>query len=218
MKIKKILSVEDTRQWEEGPDDRFYPVPGSGIENNCGRCGRKHEVHAIVLLDDDKTNMIVGTGCMKADEAEIATQVRSILNSQKTLKKLQFQMITQEELRSEYMRIKLLVDAMTPPKVEIEETEGRVGYEQRELIRKRVYHVGDASSWETSHPSLINGYEWRAKERIECAESFWRENRAKELGMTYDMKGAFNYRVSDLEKRIKKIEEKIMTKLKEGSK
>ena len=121
MKIIKVLCVEDTRQWEEGPDDRWYPVPGSGIKNNCGRCGREHEVHATVLLDDEKTTMLVGTGCMAADEAEVATQIRSIVNSQKTLKKLKFEMIGQEELRSEYMRIKLLVDAMTPPDPVIEE-------------------------------------------------------------------------------------------------
>lgn len=87
LKIVRILSVEDTRMWEEGPDDRWYPVPGSGQENQCARCGRAHEVHATVLLEDN-TSIIVGTGCMHADESELAGQVRSILNAKNTLQQL----------------------------------------------------------------------------------------------------------------------------------
>ncbi len=30
MKITRVISVEDTHHWEEGPDDRWYPIPGSG--------------------------------------------------------------------------------------------------------------------------------------------------------------------------------------------
>jgi len=61
--IIKILSVVDTREYEEGPDDKWYPIPGSGREHQCYRCGRLHEIHAEVLLDDEKI-VVVGTGCM----------------------------------------------------------------------------------------------------------------------------------------------------------
>ena len=52
MKIERILKVVDTRQYEEGPDDKWYPIVGSGHEHACARCGRMHEIHAIVLLND----------------------------------------------------------------------------------------------------------------------------------------------------------------------
>lgn len=49
MEIVRIVRVVDTREYtEEG--DRWVPVPGSGIENECARCGRLYEVHATVEL------------------------------------------------------------------------------------------------------------------------------------------------------------------------
>lgn len=86
MKIKRIIEIVDTRQYEE-VNDRYQPIPGSGELNICDRCGRTHEVHAKVLLEDD-TTAVVGTGCMNAESTEIQSRVKSIFSATKTLKKL----------------------------------------------------------------------------------------------------------------------------------
>ncbi len=83
-KIVKILKVKDTRQYQEEPDGRFYPIPGSGSEHECDRCGRIHEVHATVLTDDGQT-LTVGTGCMLAESTEIA---RALLRLDHAAKRL----------------------------------------------------------------------------------------------------------------------------------
>ena len=219
MKIKKIISVEDTREWEEGPDDRWYPVPGSGVKNNCGRCGREHEVHAIVLLDDDKSQMIVGTGCMKADEAEVATQVRSILNSQKTLRKLRCELRKKIDLAKRCVEIRNQVAGLNIPEIVVEDSPGngrlvgrKVDYEGQ---RTRTYWCGDGFAF-MRYGSFSNDHEdlRRVEEREQCARNSWTRNREREFGMTSAMEYAAGS-VSDLEKRIKKIEEKIAAKLKE---
>ena len=61
----KILDVVDTRTYEEGPDDRWHPVPGSGTVNQCDRCGKNHEVHVLVE-DQDGREHVVGTNCAHA--------------------------------------------------------------------------------------------------------------------------------------------------------
>lgn len=56
MKIKKIIEVVDTREYEtmEGRlgRDRSVPIPGSGEINVCCRCGKEHEVHVHVEFED----------------------------------------------------------------------------------------------------------------------------------------------------------------------
>lgn len=65
--IVRVVKVVDTRSYVED-GDRFVPVPGSGQVRDCDRCGRPHEVHAYVELDDGKT-IVVGTGCYLADDS-----------------------------------------------------------------------------------------------------------------------------------------------------
>lgn len=62
-----VLRVVDTRAYIED-DDRWIAVAGSGDSHECGRCGRRHEVHAYI---EDATGRqdIVGVGCMNADRA-----------------------------------------------------------------------------------------------------------------------------------------------------
>src|SRR5688572_32930996 len=60
--VLRIISIIDTREYEEIADGRFAPVPGSGTENECSFCRRLHEVHATVELTDGST-VVIGTGC-----------------------------------------------------------------------------------------------------------------------------------------------------------
>lgn len=64
MKIIKVVSVVDTREYEE-VGDSFVPVPGSGNPNACGRCGREHEIHWTVLLEGGD-QAVVGGSCAKS--------------------------------------------------------------------------------------------------------------------------------------------------------
>lgn len=61
-----VERVVDTREWVEGPDDRWYAIPGSGSVRECDRCSRTHEIHATVI-DANGATWTVGTGCMDAD-------------------------------------------------------------------------------------------------------------------------------------------------------
>lgn len=83
MKIVKILSVVDTRQYEE-VGDKWVPIPGSGDEHECSRCGKPHEVHATVLTEDGKTK-VVGTGCAAKDNMEMASRFNSLDRASKRL-------------------------------------------------------------------------------------------------------------------------------------
>ena len=64
-----ILDVVDTRAVEEVDDNVWKPIAGSGIENECGRCNRLHEVHAHVR-DANGIEAVVGTGCRNADAGQ----------------------------------------------------------------------------------------------------------------------------------------------------
>ena len=74
--IVKVLSIVDTREWIEGPDDRWIAVAGSGNARDCDRCGRSHEIHATVELSDRST-CIVGVGCAKAESLDVQRSLAS---------------------------------------------------------------------------------------------------------------------------------------------
>lgn len=63
MKIKKILSIRDTRSMAE-VDSRMVAIAGSGEKSQCALCGHLHEIHATVLLDTG-SSVVVGIGCAK---------------------------------------------------------------------------------------------------------------------------------------------------------
>lgn len=87
--IRRILSVVDTREYEE-QGDRWVPIPGSGEVNECSRCGREHEVHATVELEDGST-VVVGTGCMKGEsvpDREIERLSRAAMRSKRAAAEL----------------------------------------------------------------------------------------------------------------------------------
>lgn len=208
MKIIKILRVEDTRQWEEIEDDRWIPIPGSGTEHQCSRCGRSHEIHATVLLEDGK-EAIVGTGCMKADESEIAGQIRSILKSQRTLVALERKLEKWRKLKIQADAIMVEVDKLPVPPCEVVKTNPvKVGYAASAEPTMYV-QCGDCCS------VMIKRYDldaWeRKRERFECAQYYWRERRQTERGMTYEMRSAAGW-VADLVKRIEKQKKRIQEK------
>lgn len=82
--IIRIISVRDTRDYEE-QDDRWVPIPGSGLERECDRCHRTHEVHVDVELSDG-TTACVGRGCARGDSME--TSIKGAISSETTRARL----------------------------------------------------------------------------------------------------------------------------------
>lgn len=225
MKIIKVLRVEDTRQYEEVQDDVWKPIPGTGIENQCARCGRSHEVHATVEIafDDGTTgSMIVGTGCMTADETEFATKIRSVLNSQRTLAKLERRLAKYEALEVQRAAIMVEVDKLSVPPCEIRLANLCIVGRAITYAPRLTMFCGDGDAWlSDNHPTSGRDGEEYMAERRQCATWVWKEERAKERGMTRDMKNAAHYYIPDLKKRIdkqrKKIAELMAQKVSENS-
>jgi hypothetical protein len=86
-KKMKILKIEDTREYEEGPNDRWIAIAGSGILNQCERCNKDHEVH-ITVQDGEKV-YTVGTGCAKKENMISDKQAKSGNSTAKTIAKWQ---------------------------------------------------------------------------------------------------------------------------------
>lgn len=96
----KILKIEDTRQYEEGPNDKWIPIPGSGIEHNCQRCNKSHEVHVIV--QDDNLVFTVGTGCAKKEDMISDKQTKIGSSTAKNIAKLTAQIAHLAPLAQEW--------------------------------------------------------------------------------------------------------------------
>ncbi len=193
MKIKRILSVEDTRQYEEGPDDKWYPIPGSGVVNQCARCGRDHEVHATVELENG-TTIIVGTGCMTADENDVACRVRSVLATQRTLKKNEGLLARYQALDAQKKMIAADVNLMTLPPIVSSQFERTIG-------RKCTINGFTMGTTFIRAEMLTPG----VREQLEGS---WRYDQQRAKGLTLQMDSA-HYMVDLLQGRIEKSKAKI---------
>lgn len=160
--IVKIISVVDTREYVED-GDRFVPIPGSGQARECDRCGRSHEVHASVLLDDG-SQAIVGTGCM--GEESLAREARNALARAKKSRVEGLKYKRKEARREAWDRVRVEVLELRPPEHEVATKNG-----------ERVIVVGDAYVyWPTWHQDQ--------QERVRAVVDRWRGNRMVERGVT----------------------------------
>jgi uncharacterized protein (DUF342 family) len=112
MKIVKIVSVVDTREYEE-QGDSFVPIPGSGNPNTCTRCGRVHEVHWNVLLEDGQ-EAVVGGSCAKAYSLDFKI-VQGAERKASRMKRLTTELATYESRLSELERVIVEVGALKQP-------------------------------------------------------------------------------------------------------
>lgn len=125
MNIVKVISVIDTREYEE-QGDSFVPIPGSGNPNVCSRCGREHEIHWTVQLEDGQ-NAIVGGSCAKSSSLD-AKVVQSAERQASNLKRLSRELSTYEGRLAELERVIAEVAALPrPPFIEgeLELSDGR---------------------------------------------------------------------------------------------
>lgn len=167
-KIVRILKVVDTRTYEEGPDDKWRPIPGSGDKRCCDRCQREHEIHAYVELDNGQ-QAIVGTGCMKSSDLHMADRLKSLASAAKRLALLDCQEASHKARVEEWEKVRKEVEALPVPPVEM----------KREGDRFR-FTVGE-EGWALGYSSVERDARER-KERENCAIEGWRAARMKERG------------------------------------
>lgn len=195
-RIARVLSVVDTREYEE-IGDRWVPVPGSGVETPCARCGRIHEVHWIVELEDG-SQADIGRTCAKAGTMD----VRVVLGAESKAKRL-------ARLRSEVVRLECELAerraaeakaaALPLPPVEF----GEQRFQNRPGIRTAT--CGDACVW------LLDGI--YSEERAKTLEDAWRARRVQEFT---DVDSPAYFIESQLEttrKLIRIFEEKLQSRI-----
>lgn len=112
MKIVKVISVVDTREYEE-QGDSFVPIPGSGNLNTCSRCSRVHEVHWNVLLEDGQ-EAVVGGSCAKAYSLDLKI-VQGAERQASQRKRLAAELSTYERRLQELERVIVEVGALQQP-------------------------------------------------------------------------------------------------------
>ncbi len=145
--------------------------------NQCARCGRLHEVHVTVQLDDG-TAAIVGTGCMVKDNLEMTAVIRSAESAAKRLARTRYQLADLEKHWAEFQVCLAKVEKMTLPEIERSEEESKIDrgpLATRPAEKSRLLKMGDA------HVHLY-GAQWNDPERLATLVWAWRENRLRELG------------------------------------
>ncbi len=168
--IVKVLRVTDTRDYIEGPDDKWVPVPGSGEIATCARCGRAHEVHAEVLLRSGG-HAIVGTGCAMKDAVDLASGIKSEESRAKTIRRWETRLAFLREELARYGQIMRDVERLPLPKIDRERNRTNNGW--------RYFIVGTGKS-------LVFVQDWemqmgREREQVEGGFDGWRRDRAREI-------------------------------------
>lgn len=192
LNIVRILSVVDTRQYEE-QGDRWVPIPGSGNARECTRCGREHEVHAEVLLGDGRT-AVVGTGCAEKSTMDpaIRTAATSGDRAAKRLASLRAQLagLTVKVAKWDAVWAEVMALPLPAMREEPAAPESK-DHDQGELV------MGDAS---------IPLRTWTARaEREQCLVSSWRSKRMEERGFNRWRDQIPGYRLENVERDIEKL-------------
>lgn len=192
--IQKILSVVDTRQFEE-IGDRWVPIPGSGHDHICSRCGRPHEIHATVLLDNG-TEMLVGTGCASKENAELASCFMALDRAAKRLAMLLSEQSAHNAKVSAFEAASAMVDSMSRPEIAIGFGVWSVGREAGTKFQTLV--CGDA---EVRCPS------GDSDERRRCVVDVWKSKRMAELGFPNRIHARcdFTREIARLQKRMEQL-------------
>ena len=180
--IIEILSVVDTREYEL-VGDKCVAIPDSGIDHECSRCGKLHQVHAHVRLEDN-TTAVVGTGCMKNASMELVRELNRAVTTAKKTAKLNAQLKRLTVLKDDYAVIIKAVASLPLPEIRYE-SDPVDGWNRTFIVMgdtRRIYDSNHAVADELS------------------VRHAWTEARATELGATYDHKNA----VKELQNILKK--------------
>lgn len=211
-RIVKLVKIVDTRQTEivEGRYgvERSVPIPGSGTENECYRCGALHEVHAYVELEDG-SQVVVGTGCARREALDAGDQAlaRAISSADRRAKAI-------VALRAEIARLEPIVQAgedaiqdahkaarNTPPVVvyDVSEDDKSVRYKLvcGDVERQGVYH-----KHKTYTPSAFSRW-LKDDERI--VRTDWSIRREREIrALDHSIRGE-RHQLADARLKLKKL-------------
>ena len=115
-RIVRIVSVVDTREYEEVSDGKFKPIQGSGSTATCSRCGRGHEVHATVELSDGTTT-VVGTGCANKIDLSIEKEMRAAETHAKSGRRLQAELTATQAKLEQCSKVRAQILALPLPEI-----------------------------------------------------------------------------------------------------
>lgn len=175
-KIVKILDVVDTRSYEE-VGERWVPIKDSGEKNECARCGRLHEVHAHVQLEDG-SKAIVGTGCMTKDEVDPVV-VKKMVQKAKVTRVLTTKAAYYQKLIDEMEAAWKKVDAMNFPRHSVENADLYDEEDGRLRARRDKYTMGDVYVYDIDPAHLSSEYA-----SVERLQQTWQRKRLQDLGIT----------------------------------
>lgn len=114
----KILNVQDTRSYEETSPGVWAVVPGSGDWRTCPRCGQPHVIHATVLLDNGRTE-VLGRECARGASVSLAKAVDTAFNAQAAEDKLRRAIVSLGRAAEDWERGKAAVEGLSPPPLEV---------------------------------------------------------------------------------------------------
>lgn len=199
--VEKILSVEDTRSYEE-VGDTFKPVSGSGILNSCKRCGKLHEIHAQVKMSNGEV-WTVGTSCMAVGNKELAARFRSAESAAKKIAALTAKKARAVAYATKYRATREELTALGFP----ETTTGEVAYPGTNSKSLRA-RMGDASVcyYPQSGTACFQSGGFDA-ERAQCLRSSYLDNRMAERG--FRRHPATNGELADIDRDIRKAEARL---------
>lgn len=188
-RIVKVLEVVDTREFVED-GDRWIPVPGSGTEHACDRCGRTHEVHALVELAD-KSTAVVGSGCMKAESVEVQKALRSGASRAKTLARLKAELAGWKAKLTLAEQARAEVRALPYPAVQ-----GPFLSPSGSML---IFEMDGAQVWQAPRDGQAI-----TAERLDCLRQGWTENYLVSR-RGWNSEARCKDRIGDIEKRILRL-------------
>lgn len=201
----KIIAVIDTREYIQGPDDKFFPVPGSGDLNICDRCGKGHEIHYHIEIEGK--GKVVGGGCAKLDGLISETQHKSLGSASMTLAKNQAKLLFLLEQQNKEEVYEKEVEKLELPEIEKGEFEHLSSFDYVSTwklgdVKVNVFKTegeSETAKYNTSQ-SAKNGFdnlmrEWKLKRFYEFAPK--------------GFKRVSEYDIEKVDQQIKRAEKKI---------
>ena len=173
IRIVRLLSVHDTRQYEEVRDGVWKPIPGSGTVAQCARCGRDHEVHATVEFSDGRS-AIVGTGCAAQGSMEpsVAT-FESADRAARRIAQLQAQLVSVRKEMDGWREQRARIDSVALPEVRHEPHPSGAGLMVAKMEGGQVWYREAAGGF--------------TAERRECLIDSWKNSAMRSAGFTRDL-------------------------------
>ncbi len=195
-KIVRIIDVRDTRDRIE-IDDRWVPVPGTGVMRPCDRCGKTHEIHVDVELSNG-TRANIGAGCAKGESMDVQSRIKSAISGVKTRSRIAAELAAATEELREATAARAEIDKLKAPAPRLTET----GTPDRWGHRREIWSMGDTNVWTVGD----NGF---TDERRQALLGSWKNARYRERTKLTMDPYYYKRRVEELKDRLAKQDKKL---------